>query len=408
MQGHTAHIQLLMTFVVPLVMLCFHRLRDRPTLWRSVALGAALAVAGLTCGYYGIYGGIFMGFAALVFARRDRGYWVALAAAALVAVALIAPVLVPYMRARAATGTEPVRTAEDAQSLSADLRDYSSSPTILENWVVNKYWSHPGDELLMPGFVALAFAVLAWIPAVRGRTAIAPAGLSSARLRWGYLLITLLTVWASLGPKYGLYLILMKIVPGMTYLRAPSRLGVDTAFGLSVLAGLGVAGLVRRRRWMLPVLVVLCVVDRYAGWTDLKAEPIPRVYRVLATLPPGVVVDYRFPYELTDLHFHTWPMYYSTADWMPRVNGYSDIIPPDFAEIALPINYFPELGTFPLLHKYNVRYVVWRLEDYKRDPNVFRTLANRFPAASPYLRPIVRDEDFWLYEIVAWPPEPGK
>jgi hypothetical protein len=101
-------------------------------------------------------------------------------------------------------------------------------------------------------------------------------------------------------------------------------------------------------------------------------------------------------------------MYYSTADWMPRVNGYSDIIPADFREIAMPINDFPELGAFPLLHKYNVRYVVWRLEEYKRDPIVFRTLADRFPPASPYLRPIVRDEDFWLYEIVAWPPEPGK
>jgi hypothetical protein len=183
---------------------------------------------------------------------------------------------------------------------------------------------------------------------------------------------------------------------------------VDTAFGLSVLAGFGVAGLVTRRRWILPVLVVLCVVDRYAGWADLNAEPIPRVYRVLATLPPGVVVDYPFPYEPVDLHHHTRPMYYSTADWMPRVNGYSDIIPADFGQIMLPINDFPELRAFPLLHRYNVRYVVWRLGDYKRDPNVFRTLSDRFPPASPYLRPIVRDEDAWLYEIVAWPPEPGK
>src|SRR5262249_22265641 len=139
-----------------------------------------------------------------------------------------------------------------------------------------------------------------------------------------------------------------------------------------------------------------------------SARPIPNVYRVLATLPKGVAVDFPFPYDVRDMHHHTRAMYFSTADWMPRVNGYSDIIPRDFVEIATDINSFPNLDTFPLMRKYNVRYVVGRLEDYKQDPNISRVRKDRFPPASRYLRPIYRDDEAWLYEIVGWPPEVSK
>jgi hypothetical protein len=87
---------------------------------------------------------------------------------------------------------------------------------------------------------------------------------------------------------------------------------------------------------------------------------------------------------------------------MPRVNGYSDIVPHDFEDIALPINDFPELSAFPIMHRYQVRYVVWQMAGYQG--SYFDRLAARFVAAAPYLRPIVRDKDYWLYEIVGWPP----
>jgi hypothetical protein len=68
------------------------------------------------------------------------------------------------------------------------------------------------------------------------------------------------------------------------------------------------------RSWALAPLVVVCALDRYAGWPAMEAEPIPKVYRVLATLPRGVVVDFPFPYVPNDLHHHTRAMYNSTAD----------------------------------------------------------------------------------------------
>jgi hypothetical protein len=93
------------------------------------------------------------------------------------------------------------------------------------------------------------------------------------------------------------------------------------------------------------------------------------------------------------------------VDWMPRVNGYSDVLPLDFLEAALPLNEFPAMPTFPLLHKYQVRYVIWRLEAFKRDPTSMKVLTDRIKVASPYIRPIFKDDDAWLYEIVSWPAE---
>ena len=392
--GHTAHVQLLMIFVVPLVLVAFHRLRDRPTATRSAVLGVALATAALACGYYGVYGGVLVAFAALVFARRDAKYWIALGGAAAVAGVLVLPFAVPYERARAATGAEPVRT-EPGLQISADLQDYLTSPTVVENAIIPIKWTEPPHESLSPGLVLAALVVVALLSA-------------GSRVVWGYCAVTALAVWASLGPAYGLYAVLMHVVPGMSFLRAPSRLGVVVALGLAVIGGFGARRLIDGRRWALVLLVIVCALDRYAGWPSLEAEPIPSVYRVLATLPRGVVVDFPFSYVPNDFHRHTRAMYYSTADWMPRVNGYSDIVPPDFLDIAMSINDFPELSAFPLMHRYQVRYVVWQMAGYRQDSVIFDRLAARFTAAAPYVRPLVRDTDYWLYEIVAWPPEAGK
>jgi hypothetical protein len=409
--GHTAHVQLLMTFVLPLILLAFHRLHDEPTAGKSVQLGVALAVAALACGYYGIYGGIFLALLAVGLGRRELRYWIALAGAAVVAGAVLLPILIPYAHARDLTGVEPIRDTASMQ-IPADLQDYLTAPTMLENMIFRWHWTDPPHESLSPGlvlpvlvFVSLVTTLL--LTLVKRR--LSPSSFLAVfdertRPVWAYAAATAVVIWASLGPSYGLYTVLMHVVPGMGFLRAPSRMGVVVALGLAVIAGFGTRGLLGRGRWVLPILVVLCVADRYTIWPWFDAGEIPSVYRVLATLPKGVVVDFPFAYVRNDFHRHTRAMYYSTADWLPRVNGFSDIIPQDFVDIAIPINDFPELSSFPLMHRYQVRYVVWQLEGYKADPVIFNRLTRRFDAAAPYLRPIAKDNDFWLYEIVAWPP----
>src|SRR5688572_24760697 len=59
--SHLGHIQLLMTFGMPLSLLAMHRFVDAPGLVRALLLGVALAAQGLACGYYGIFGGLAVG-----------------------------------------------------------------------------------------------------------------------------------------------------------------------------------------------------------------------------------------------------------------------------------------------------------------------------------------------------------
>src|SRR5687768_5834349 len=96
------HIQLQMTFGMPLSLLALHRLVDRPSWQRGIGLGAALAAQGLTCAYYGVLTGLSVGLGVLFFATtrrawRDRSYWLAVLVALATCLLLIVPVFLPYV-----------------------------------------------------------------------------------------------------------------------------------------------------------------------------------------------------------------------------------------------------------------------------------------------------------------------
>ncbi|HEX5216770.1 MAG TPA: hypothetical protein VFV98_15020, partial [Vicinamibacterales bacterium] len=78
--SHLAHIQLLMTFGLPLVLLALHAFVESPRTSRAVWLGVALAVQALACGYYGLFAGLMATLGILWFGAfdglgRSRGYW---------------------------------------------------------------------------------------------------------------------------------------------------------------------------------------------------------------------------------------------------------------------------------------------------------------------------------------------
>jgi hypothetical protein len=131
--------------------------------------------------------------------------------------------------------------------------------------------------------------------------------------------------------------------------------------------------------------------------------PLPKPYQVLAGLPRGGVVELFFPYKSTDFHNHTWAMLRSTSNWQPLVNGYSDFTPPDFYELATPINGFPDQKSFEIMKSHRVRYVVIRLGEYGTQRQV---MLDRFPPYEKNLRLLADDQDVRLYEIVSWPSGP--
>jgi len=404
--AHTAHVQLLLVFVVPLVLIVWHWFSDAPSLRRGSALGATLTFAVLACAYYGIMMGLAVGFAALWFAAgqpNPRRYWTGLGAAVLVAALLVAPVAMPYAAMRDEVGFRSALNVEEARSLSADQRAYMrghSGPLtrmLPETWRadLNAYVGRTG-EVLFPGIFVAGLALLGLTAGAR----LSP----SRRVFWFYVGLTLVALWASLGPAGGLYVWLADIVPFMSFLRAPARFGVLVLLSLAVFAGWGVAALASkggRRRWLVPVLLALAVIELRVAWPLRPVAPVPEAYQVLAGLPRAGTVVLHFPYRRGEWFPHVEHMFWSMWHWQPLVNGYSDFIPPDIDALAVPINGFPNDESFRLLKERGVKYVAIDWRTYNEAATA--VMHSRFPAFAAYLRPLVTTGPVSLYEIVRWP-----
>jgi hypothetical protein len=406
----TAHIQLLMVWVFPLVLLAFHRFVESPGPARGGVLGLTLAVAALSCGYYGIFAGLATGLAALWFAigqASQRRYWLGLGVALLVAGVLVAPVLRPYLALRSEAGVRSVVNLDEARGYSANLRAYLSSPSRGHEWIAERWLSRlgPAKEGLFPGLLVSLFAIVGvWITARSATTSSWKASASRERVVSFYALLTLLAVWASFGPAAGLYSWLAQSMPFMSFLRAPARFGAVVVFALAVLAGFGLARLLAGRRAPLAAALTAAVALEVAAipWDLHEPDPLPEAYHRLAELPRGGVVEFHFPYRSTDLFRHTRYMFDSIWHWQPLINGYSDFIPQDFRDMAIPINGFPDPESFRILRAHQARYVVIHLDTYG-DAQKRAILLARFPPYKENLRPIVQEGETWLFEIVEYP-----
>ncbi len=217
--------------------------------------------------------------------------------------------------------------------------------------------------------------------------------------------LVLLAFWASFGPAGLLYSALYKVVPTFAWLRAPARFGLIVSFGLSVLAGVAISRLllrIRRPRLVTAVIAVAAAAELAVPIYMPEAPPVQPVYRVLATLPPGPIIEMPFFYPQVGLFQHTKYMLASTAHWMPLVNGYSDYIPPDFYEHVLLLAPFPSRDAFKILEPNAIRYAVFHMNGYNTENR--NDVLMRLKEFEPYLRPLYTDATTRLYEIVGFPP----
>jgi hypothetical protein len=395
--AHTAHIQLLMTAGLPFTLLAFHRMADAPGAGRGVALGATMAGQAICCGYYGVFVVLMVGFAILVVAATRRlwgipAYWLAVGLAALTAILLVAPAFVPYLALQGESGFR--RELKDAVQYSANWSDYLASSSYAHAWLLGYLpeWS----DVSFPGVVTLICGVCgAWM-ARRDRP-------RELLLLYGGL--TVLAFWASFGPKALLYSALYKAVPMFAWLRAPARFGLIVLFGLSVLAGAAISSWLKRARHpslVTSALVCAALLEHPVPIGLPVVPPVEPVYRTLATLPRGPVIEMPFFYPQVGLFQHTKYMLASTAHWMPMVNGYSDYIPPDFYEHVMLLAPFPSRDAFKILEPNRVRYAVFHMNGYNTENR--NDVLTRLKEFEQYLRPLYRDDTTRLYEIVGFPP----
>ncbi len=395
--AHSAHIQLQMTAGLPFSMFLFHRFTERISPGRGAALGAVMAATALCCGYYGIFAILMVGYAAIIVAvsRRLWGsprYWLSLATGAGVALVLVAPAFVPYATLQRVQGFR--RQLDQARQYSSNWSDYFASSAHAHVWMLPHL--PPWSEVVFPGFIALGFGVAALVVARkrhRGELVAIYGGLAA------------LALWASFGPAGLLYSALYRTVPLFAWLRAPARFGIIVVFCLSVLAGAAVADFLRRfrRRTLAATVMVIIAGGELLTASNLREmngfEP---VYRTLATLPPGPVIEMPFYYLERMFPLHTKYMLNSTTHWKPLVNGYSDYIPPDFVQNVMTLAPFPTPESLKLLQPRGVRYAVIHMYGYnesnRRDEDI------RLNAMRQYLRLLYEGEETRLYEIVGAPP----
>ncbi|HEX6163726.1 MAG TPA: hypothetical protein VFZ31_10190 [Vicinamibacterales bacterium] len=400
-----AHIQLLMIGFLPWVMLAWHRFLDRASMARAIELGLVMTLTGLACAYYGIFAGGMIAFASIWFAisrRRwnDLKYVGGVALAAVVCIATIAPFFLPYLRMQDATGFERPLSGQYSANAGA--------------WLISSAWAHrwwapyltAPSEVLFPGILAVVLGVWGAVVALRSAPIRPDAGITYTRdIAWYYIGLALFTFWLTFGPKAGLYTALYYTVPVFSFLRAPSRAGIVVTLCLVVLAAPAMVALLKRRNANLvgAVLLVLAVADLYRAPLRMReAPPLSNVYRTLASLPKAPVIE--LPYWSTSIEYHRHAEYMlaSTAHWQPLVNGYSDHIPQDFRDNARTLVNFPNRESFAILESLQARYAVFHLDLYAADAraDLIRRLDTEYLG---YLRPLEKDGNVWLYEIVAWP-----
>ncbi len=360
--AHLPHVQLLMTFGLPLVLLATHAFTDHPSWSRAAALGAAMALAGLACGYYGVFGGLASGVGVIWFGvaggrARQWRYWGLALASVAIAGLLVAPFFAPYLEIRAG-GFD--RALDEARTFSVGWRSYLASARIVERWMLPLIGTW--REVLLPGFVTLGLATVALAAAARPTAGPRlPGGRSTV---WFYAVLAGLSLWASLGPDAGLYRWLYDTLPVFALLRAPARFGVLVTLALAVLAGIGVAWLARAPdgsvRWRTVAAVgIAALASSTVGALPLfDAPPVNVVYRRLAGLPRAPLAEFPYFAGRADLSRHTRYMLMSTYHWQPLVNGYSDYIPADVREDMPKLATFPGPAAWTVLRARHVRYVV--------------------------------------------------
>ena len=408
--ARTAHIQLMMTFGLPFAMLAFHRLVDRHTPGRAVTLGVVLWVQALSCAYYGIFAALMVGLGTFVFAVtrgvwRRASYWYHIGLAAAVSIALTAPFFVPYVQVQE---DGFARTLDDARQYSANAGAWLASSAWAHRWWLPSIEGF--SEVLFPGMLTTVLGLWGTLAVLRSRTQTSGTAVAAAPLPRDvagfYLAVVVIAFWASFGPDAGLYRLLYETVPVFSFLRAPARIGIVVTLGLVVLASGVLAPWLRRRprpaAWA-AALVALALLDLNAApLTALReAPPVPEAYRRLATLPRGAVAEFPYFYQRSDFPRHAEYMFGSTYHFQPLINGYSDHIPAEWRATVVPLSSFPTREAFAILGRLNARYVVFHLNGYDRRSR--ERLQDRLVTYGRYLKPLVREGDVWLFEIVDWP-----
>lgn len=350
---HYMHLELQWTVWSPWAFWALQRTIETASIRLGLLTGLFLALQMTSSMYYGVFLFVLIPTVALLQLLTLRGRRLgrtlrALVLGAALAASVSAVYSIPYTAASARVGTRPVDQVKENSAEPGDYR--AATPT---NVLYGSIYAGANERRLFPGILPLLLALVGLLLVPPTIPAIA------------YLIGLVLAFELSLGANGLLYPLLYEYVGVFRGLRAPARASAFFLLFLGVLAAYGTAALTAamtpgKRRAAAALICTILLLEYRVGSLPLVAyhnEP-PPLYRLLATLPRGVVAE--FPMARLDWAPHLDPRftYMSTFHWMPLLNGYSGFYPRSYLNRLVRVARFPDEASVASLRRENVRYVI--------------------------------------------------
>jgi hypothetical protein len=302
---------------------------------------------------------------------------------------LLVPALllyIPYARARSEAGL--IRVLDDTGvAASSWLATTSRADKLL--WTLLPKWEwlqQEPDVALFPGVLVLALAAIGIVRDRRARLWIA---------------ILLVTIWISIGPPFSLWQWIYWM-PGLNFIRVPSRFMLLGMLALSILSALAVERMPRR---FIAAVCGLLVIEFASLPTDVRLHHIKpyAIDRYLDTLPkPFSVAEFPVPQSSLKVlvaRRHAEYMLHSMAHYQPIVHGFSGIEPPGFEELERTLMLFPDGKSLDTLAAMKVKYAVVHLDYFPPELiDYARTGLERFEREGR-LRLVHAEDQGRVYEI---------
>lgn len=282
---------------------------------------------------------------------------------------LLAPavwVMLPYRIAQTDAG---LRRSFIAQSMPGP-ESWLATPARFDAYMIGQLWgpvTKEAEAYLFPGILVLLLAAVALVSE--------PA---RNRLRDNAVIFYLLVAIASTMMFIDRPIEIWRYVywlPGLNFIRVPSRFIILTMLALSVLAGFGAdriaSRLPGRAKIIVSVLIAGLLLGEYSSYPFAGVPytlDIPAIDRWLDTRPkPFVVAEVPVPSPGNLGAFErqqTQSMLHATAHWQKTVHGYSGIRRPLHDQLYLDMTTFPNEQSLTALRGVGVTYVVVHTNEF--------------------------------------------
>ena len=275
---------------------------------------------------------------------------------------------------------------------------FLASPTHLQTWLVSLVPSWRINEhasaILFPGILPVLLALAALV----SRSRATPVRRDPTIF---YALLTLLAILLTSGPPLGVWPFVYWL-PGMNFIRVPSRFMILAALGVAVLAGLGFDRVSRiiaaRQRRLVAVLAVALLVLEF---TAIPFGVVP--FEVKRPAADRWLNGQPKPFSVAEVpvvaneRYQTAYMLHAMSHWQRTVHGYSGMRPPLHEQLFRQLSRFPDDESLAALAQINVTYIVVHIDEYQ--PGEWPAVRDRLDRYAEWLTLEYQDRGARVYSL---------